>query len=155
MAGLTKDVHDPAGGKYDRDPTTGELTGVIRELAREPVQKLIPPASRADARRTAIQMCQAMARSGLTTVHDAMVEEIDLLAYQDALTTGELPIRVYALVAYRLLEHFAALNLHTGFGNDMLRIGPVKMVADGACAGRTMRMSKPYVGRPEIGRAHV
>jgi amidohydrolase family protein len=63
--------------------------------------------------------------------------------------TGELPIRIYALVLYRLLEHFAALNIRTGFGNDMLRIGPVKMVADGACAGRTMRMSKPYVGRPE------
>ena len=78
-----------------------------------------------------------------------MVDAIDLLAYQDALATGELPIRIYALILYRLLEHFAALNIRTGFGNDMLRIGPVKMVADGACAGRTMRMSQPYVGRPD------
>ena len=149
LAGLTKDVHDPAGGQYDRDPTTRELTGVLRELAMEPLRKLIPPATRADAKHAAIQMCQAMARSGLTTVHDAGVREIDLLAYQDALATGELPIRIYALVLNRLLEHFAALNIRTGFGNDMLRIGPVKMVADGACAGRTMRMSKPYVGRPD------
>lgn len=89
-----------------------------------------------------------MAKAGLTTVHDAMVSEIDLLAYQDALADGDLPIRIYAL-PYGLLEHFAALNLRTGFGNDMLKIGPVKMIADGACAGRTMRMSKPYVGRPD------
>jgi predicted amidohydrolase YtcJ len=149
LAGLTRDAQDPPGGKYDRDPKTGELTGVMRELATEPVLKLIPPPTRADAKRAAIQMCQAMARSGLTTVHDALVDEIDLLAYQDALATGELPIRVYALVAYRLLEHLAALNIRTGFGSDLLKIGPVKMVADGACAGRTMKMSKPYVGRPD------
>ena len=149
MAGLTKQVQDPSGGTYDRDPQTGELTGVMRELATEPVRKLVPPPTREEAKRAAIQMCHAMARSGLTTVHDAMVDQIDLLAYQDALATGELPIRIYALILYGLLEHFAALNIRTGFGNDMLRIGPVKMVADGACAGRTMRMSQPYVGRPD------
>ena len=33
MAGLTKHVQDPSGGTYDRDPQTGELTGVMRELA--------------------------------------------------------------------------------------------------------------------------
>ena len=121
----------------------------MRELATEPVRKLVPPPTREEAKRAAIQMCHAMARSGLTTVHDAMVDQIDLLAYQDALATGELPIRIYALILYGLLEHFAALNIRTGFGNDMLRIGPVKMVADGACAGRTMRMSQPYVGRPD------
>lgn len=149
LAGLTRDTPDPAGGKYDRDPRTGELTGVMRELATGPVYQLVPPPTREDARRTAVQMCQAMARAGLTSVHDAEADEVDLLAYQDALAAGELPIRIYALPIYAIMHHFAALNIRTGFGNDMLRIGPVKMVADGACAGRTMRMSKPYIGRPD------
>jgi predicted amidohydrolase YtcJ len=149
LAGLTKDTPDPPGGKYDRDRRTGELTGVMREHAGEPVHRLVPEPTRAEAKRGAVLQCQAMARAGLTTVHDAQTSEIDLLAYQDALAAGELPIRVYALVQYRLIEHFKALNLRTGFGGEMLRIGPTKMVADGACAGRTMRMSTPYVGRPD------
>jgi predicted amidohydrolase YtcJ len=149
MAGLSRDTQDPDGGKYDRDPASKELTGVMRELAMEPVRRLVPPPTREDAKRTAVRMCQAMARSGLTTVHDAAADAIDLQAYQDALASGDLPIRVYALVVYDLLHHFAALNLRTGFGDEMLKIGPVKMVADGACAGRTMRMSKPYIGRPD------
>ena len=149
LAGLSRDTQDPDGGKFDRDPGTRELTGIMRELAMEPVRRLVPPPTRESAKRAAIQMCQAMARSGLTTVHDAGAEAIDLQAYQDAQASGELPIRVYALVVYDLLSHFAALNIRTGFGNEMLKIGPVKMVADGACAGRTMRMSQPYVGRPD------
>lgn len=46
MAGLTRDSADPPGGKYDRDPRSGELTGVMRENAREPVFRLVPPPTR-------------------------------------------------------------------------------------------------------------
>ncbi len=55
MAGLTKQVQDPSGGKYDRDPKTGELTGVMRELATEPVRKLVPPPTREEAKRAAFR----------------------------------------------------------------------------------------------------
>ncbi len=39
-------------------------------------------------------------------------------------------------------------GVRTGFGDEWLRIGPVKYTADGSASERTMRMSTPYVGRP-------
>ena len=33
---------DPAGGKYDRDPASGHLTGHVRENAKQAFQQLIP-----------------------------------------------------------------------------------------------------------------
>jgi predicted amidohydrolase YtcJ len=38
LAGLTKHAQDPPGGKYDRDPKTGELTGVMRACDRTGAQ---------------------------------------------------------------------------------------------------------------------
>ena len=39
-----------------------------------------------------------------------------------------------------------AAGIYTGFGDEWLRIGGVKFVADGSASERTMRMSTPYVG---------
>ena len=41
-----------------------------------------------------------------------------------------------------------AAGIKTGFGDEWLRIGAVKYVADGSASERTMRMSTPFVGRP-------
>ena len=39
-------------------------------------------------------------------------------------------------------------GLSTGFGDEWLRLGGVKFVADGSASGRTMYMSTPYLDRP-------
>jgi predicted amidohydrolase YtcJ len=44
------------------------------------------------------------------------------------------------------LPHAVALGLRSGFGNDWLRIGSVKMFADGALGPRTAAMLQPYEG---------
>jgi predicted amidohydrolase YtcJ len=41
------------------------------------------------------------------------------------------------------------IGLHSGFGDDWLRIGGVKMFADGALGPRTATMLAPYEGEPE------
>ena len=46
------------------------------------------------------------------------------------------------------VDHFPALRdagLKTGFGDERLRIGGIKMVSDGAIAARTAYMSEPYL----------
>jgi predicted amidohydrolase YtcJ len=47
------------------------------------------------------------------------------------------------------LDHAIALGLRTGFGNDTLRIGSVKLFADGALGPRTAAMLQPYEGESE------
>ena len=44
-----------------------------------------------------------------------------------------------------------AANIYTGFGDEWIRVGGVKFVADGSASERTMRMSTPYVGTTDYG----
>src|SRR5208282_4841380 len=39
-------------------------------------------------------------------------------------------------------------GIRPGFGDDRLRLGGVKLFSDGSASERTIRMSKPYQGRP-------
>ena len=91
---------------------------------------------------------QLMTAAGLTTVHDAGASRSRLVAYQDAREAGELRHRVYAMVRapYRDLRN---AGVHTGLGDEWVRIGGVKYGADGSASERTMRMSTPFEGRPD------
>jgi predicted amidohydrolase YtcJ len=56
--------------------------------------------------------------------------------------------RVYMLVIPDLLADLQRGGIRPQFGSDRLRIGGVKLFCDGSASERTMRMSQPYVGRP-------
>ena len=149
LAGFTRDTPDPPGGRLGRDAATGELDGVVYERAIEPVRFGLIPGETPEIRRQGLQtICQMLNRAGLTSVHDARVTAEEFTTYQEGRDGGDLSLRVYALMYY---PHFPALRdagLKTGFGDARLRIGGIKMVADGAIAARTAYMSAPYVGSP-------
>src|SRR4029450_12685225 len=111
-----------------------------------------------------------MSAAGLTSGHDAQCVKSWFVAYQDALAAGELPFRVYVLAVPEMCRGLMTAGLRTGFGDNRLRIGGLKLFCDGSASERTMRMSKPYVGRPDdygilvttqeqlneaVGRAHA
>ena len=140
---------DPAGGKFDRDPNTGHLTGGLRENATVPFRKLIPTTFTRDEMRQGVKLiAQMMVRTGVTSVHDAEAAPEDLLAYQDAREAGELSFRVYCLMQHQFLDRMTAAGVRTGLGDDWLRVGAVKLVCDGSISERTARLTQPYVGRP-------
>lgn len=60
-------------------------------------------------------------------------------------------MRVYMLIAYEYLPYLKALGLKTGFGDQWLKVGGIKIIADGAIAGRTAYLSKPYMGTEDKG----
>ncbi len=146
-AGFTDDTPDPHGGRLGQDEQTGKLNGRVYGAAIYPVlQKVLPRHTDEDRRRGLELICRMFAEAGLTSVHDAMVSIDDLRVYQQARDEGELPLRVYLLM-YR--DHFPALRdagIRSGLGDERLRIGGIKMVADGAIATRTAYLSQPYVG---------
>lgn len=142
---------DPMGGKYGRDDK-GELTGFCAETAKDHMMDRVArvPMLTPDLRRAAVKkISDLMTAAGLTSVHDADATRDYFVAYQDALANDELGFRVYVLAHPPLWETFQRASLRAGFGNDMLRIGGVKLYADGSASERTMRMSKPYIGRPD------
>jgi predicted amidohydrolase YtcJ len=132
------------------DLDQGELTGYVAELAVDLIAKAgKPPQSTPKQRQAAVKlMAELMTAAGLTSVHDVDATKEDFIAYQDALAAGELPFRVYALLHTPYFEVLRAAGIRHGYGNDWLRVGGVKLYVDGSASERTMRMSKPYVGRP-------
>jgi predicted amidohydrolase YtcJ len=48
-----------------------------------------------------------------------------------------------------LYEGLRSGGVYTGFGDEWLKLGGVKFIADGSASERTMAMNTPYVGRPD------
>lgn len=149
LAGVTRQTPDPEGGRFGRDDK-GELTGFVAEKANNVFDKVArrPGATRRQRQAGVKLMSELMTAAGLTSVHDAVTERDHFIAYQDALAAGEMRFRVYVMVVHDLFLALRHAGLRSGFGDDRLRIGGVKLFCDGSASERTMRMSKPYVGRP-------
>ena len=147
LAGFTRDTPDPSGGRLGRDQDTGELDGVVYERAIEPVRFGLIPVETPEVRREGLRtICGMLNEAGITSVHDARVTSEEFTTYQEGYKEGDLSLRVYCLLYY---PHFPALRdagVVAGLGDDRLRIGGIKMVADGAIAARTAYMSAPYEG---------
>ena len=150
MAGLTRDSAYPVGGKFGHDPGSGELNGVIYETAQRVFHTgsspLIPRPTPEQDREAIRWVCRQAARIGLTSFTDASVDPLGFASYQAALASGDLTIRTYMLLGVDFLDSFVGAGLRTGLGNDMLRVGAIKIVGDGAIAGRTAYLSEPYEG---------
>jgi predicted amidohydrolase YtcJ len=146
-AGIKEDTPDPQGGRYVREG--GRLTGKVVETGQVAFERTIPNVYSRDDYREGVKLISNMlARTGVTSVHDAYGNPDDLRAYQDARDAGELLTRVYCLIGSSALDRFIAAGVRTGLGDEWVRVGAVKMTCDGSISERTARLSQPYVGRP-------
>jgi predicted amidohydrolase YtcJ len=84
---------------------------------------------------------------GLTGVHDFDGRSC-FRALQTLHQNGELGLRVVKNIPVALLEEAVGVGLRSGFGNDWLRIGGIKIFADGALGPKTAAMVEPYEGEP-------
>ena len=144
--GFNDETPDPPGGRLGRNPDTGRLDGVIYERAADDLRENQLPVESAETRREGLRtICRMLNRAGLTSVHDARVTDYELQTYQEGRDAGELSLRVYALMYYRYFPALRDAGIRSGMGDERLRIGGIKMVADGAIASRTAYLSQPYV----------
>lgn len=149
LAGVTDQTPDPAGGRYERD-ARGRLTGRIAETGQDAFNRVIPQSYSRDDRQAGVRLIsQMLARAGITSVTDAYGTLDDFRAYQDAYTAGELGTRVYCGLDFEAVTALSASRISTGFGDEWLRVGFLKLTCDGSISERTARLSRPYVGRPD------
>jgi predicted amidohydrolase YtcJ len=146
-AGIDASTPDPDGGRIARD-AAGEPTGLLLEWAGQLVMRALPVPPLADTLE-AVRQAQAELHSlGITGVHSfpgVHLTEPDPLRVLLALREcGGLRLRVLQHIRADLLDHAIALGLRSGFGDDWLRIGAVKMFLDGALGSRTAWMREPY-----------
>jgi predicted amidohydrolase YtcJ len=148
QAGIDSETEDPPMGRIDRDDS-GRPTGILRELAISLVKDIIPPPPEEEFVQAMREDFGVLHRLGLTGVHDHRIMggadgPPAFHAYQRLQAAGELPLRLWMGIAGERLDEAVALGLRTGFGDDYLRVGHVKLFADGSQGARTAWVLEPY-----------
>ena len=145
-ASITRSTPDPEGGMFGRFDD-GTPNGLLFESAMSVVGDAIPAASADDIANAIDQAQKTLFQFGITSVHDYDRSEC-FTALQSLQSRGQLRLRVVKSIPLEDLKHAAALGLRTGFGNNHLRIGSVKLFADGALGPKTAAMIQPYENDP-------
>lgn len=70
LAGINRTTADPAGGIIDRDPHTGDPSGILRDNAMKLVQQCIPEPSQQQYDEALKAAMRQAARLGITSVQD-------------------------------------------------------------------------------------
>ena len=147
-AKITRDTPDPAGGHIRHDPQTGEPTGELHERAQLILRKVAPEFNYLQLKDGIVFALDQCLQRGVTTVHDIVRYAEPVRAYQEIYKEGRMHTRVSILprVIESMIESksLIELGLITGFGNDWLRIGGVKMSIDGGITGRNACFHEPY-----------
>ncbi|MGR6964490.1 amidohydrolase [Geodermatophilus sp. URMC 61] len=151
----------PEGGIVVRD-AAGEPTGLLQERAQRLVDDLVKPYPVDDVATALGRASEVYAAEGLTHVVEAGIglgllgrTPVEAAAYLLARDRGLLRTRVELMVASDTLHPLRAhaddgidvgldLGLRTGFGDDRLRLGPMKIWLDGSLIGRTAALSEPF-----------
>ncbi|NQW10982.1 MAG: amidohydrolase [Alphaproteobacteria bacterium] len=154
MASITEASPQPAGGHVESQ--NGRLTGLLQETAQNLVYAVFPPASL----ERFVEGIEAGARlnlsHGITSCTDPAVGlregYKDWRAYNAARRQDRLPQRMYLMPlagATGWPERIVDMDIMTGDGDDWLRVGPMKLFADGSAGGKTAAMVEPYTGDAE------
>jgi predicted amidohydrolase YtcJ len=146
LAHVTRDTPVPEGGAILKD-ASGELTGILKDNAMTLVERAIPPPTFDETLGAARAALRHAAALGVTTVQDLTRSADQLRAYQALRARGELPVRVYS-VQERPLEQVQGLGAATGFGDDWVRLGGIKLFADGSMGSGTAAFFGPYADDP-------
>ncbi|MER6616704.1 amidohydrolase [Streptomyces xantholiticus] len=144
--------------------------GFLAESAMTAARRLRLPYSQAelaDAIEYAGRLCLA---EGVTACAEAGIgggllghSPVELGAYQLLRDQGRLPLRVQLMAAGDTLRPLAAhqedgipraldLGMRTGFGDDWLSVGALKIYTDGGMMARTAALTEPYEGMTHTGQ---
>jgi predicted amidohydrolase YtcJ len=157
-------VPDVEGGHVVRGPD-GRPAGLLQERAMPLVRGAFEPlpvaeieANIAEASRVALsEGLTSATEPGIGTIDGLGNSPLDLHAFQRARESGALGVRM-TLMPYVTALHAVAgedglraldLGLRSGFGDEWLRIGPVKILTDGSLIGRSAAMTCCYAGEDD------
>jgi len=147
LAGITKTTPDPQGGQILKDPITGEPTGILRDAAMELVYQVIPPKSYEQQRRVILAALKHAAALGVTSIQDNS-SRMDLQIYQELLQQDKLTLRINAWRPIECCNEFKKLGISARFGAPMLRIGCLKLYADGSMGAGSALFFESYADDP-------
>lgn len=146
QANVNEDTPDPDNGHIQRD-SSGHPTGILLESAAELVKRTIPDQSVDEVAQAIEQAQSTLWQLGVTGMHD-FDQRACFMALQRLHANKLLKLRITKSIPVEDLHAAVRLGLISGFGDDFLRIGPIKIFMDGALGPRTAAMFQPYLNEP-------
>lgn len=163
LAGIDRNTPNPEGGEIGRDAETGEPDGLLYRTAKQLVRNVMDTPASNDGYTFDPRMVEAIERGvdfylsyGVTSIIEAGVSPALMKAYYSMKKNKTLKIRTNIMPNWhgfsinedkdysdRLIKEFGT---YTGFGNEWLRIGALKMAIDGGLTSKTQLSSWPYLG---------
>jgi len=144
LANITNQTPDPHNGKVQRN-ADGNATGVLLETAMALAGDVIPEPTVNEIMKAMESSQSALWKMGLTGVHDFDRRD-SFIALQMLHAQARLKLRVLKNLPVELLDQINEVGLRAGFGDEMLRIGNIKVFMDGALGPHTAAMFQPYAG---------
>lgn len=161
-----RDVPETPGGHVERD-ADGLPTGLLQETAKNFIFDAVRPLPEDEVLGNLALTSELAMRYGLTSVTEPGLcdplmignSPIDFGIYQTAVERGVLRMRMTVAPYFTTLHEIEGLRdavyrgvdfgIRTGFGDERLRIGPVKILTDGSFIGRSAAMHRCYHGEPD------
>jgi predicted amidohydrolase YtcJ len=152
IAGVTKQTPDPAGGRIERDPETGEPTGTLRESAAGLVESHVPELGPEDYIKGLKAGLELANRFGIVSIIEANAGPKILDAYAALDRSGELSVRVLASLHVDTdkgtSEVERLVKLRQDYHGMYLKSTSAKIFVDGVMEPHTAALLEPYTDRP-------
>jgi predicted amidohydrolase YtcJ len=149
--GIGRETPQPANGKIIKD-SKGEPTGLVlgyqQLLGKLRASRQFAAAERYTALRT---MQRAYNRVGITSTSDRGQSPEGFRLYQQLRDSGDITVRTSVTYMVNgtgtpeeIVRQIEAMPFTSGFGDDWLRVGPVKTIVDGGILIGTAYLREPY-----------
>ncbi|MDP2917064.1 MAG: amidohydrolase [Dehalococcoidia bacterium] len=128
LAGIAAESEAPPGGLIERDPSTGEPTGVLYEMLGYIRRKVTPPLSENEIAQGMTLANRHYLSLGITSVQEATVTNNLEQWHTFRKFKDRLKPRLYMMLGAEAQQQFPGAGMVTGSGDSDLRAGAVKIV---------------------------
>lgn len=129
VLGITRDTPSPPGGFIQKDPATGEPTGLLVDNAMSLSRKLFPVATEEQKREALRRGMKAENSVGITSIREPTLNPADMRLYQELWRASEITLRVSMNLnldpeqsASAMIGQLHEWGVSTGFGDPLLRL---------------------------------
>jgi predicted amidohydrolase YtcJ len=147
LAGIDRNTPEPKGGRILRD-ANGEPTGIVIDNAKDLVQRVIPAPTNAAVEKRMRAGIQHGLSNGVTQAHSMGLDWDTHAALLRLRARGETDMRFISYVPLSDWEKVVATVKREGTGDDWVRWGGLKALADGSLGSRTALFYQPYDDSP-------
>ena len=147
-ADVTLATPQPEGGVIERGQD-GQLNGVIRER-QELVGRLVPDSTYEELIASLETNLNDLLRLGITSITDASKPPGQFAMWEELYGTAKLPLpRSQVQFQWFDVDGINDVKARVGKGTDFLKIGPIKVFADGGFTGPAAYTLEPYRNQGE------